>query len=247
MSVIQSNSRHRNVPDPTAPGTGHTSLTAGGRWLRRAGQLSVLLVLGVTSACASWGQRETGAAVGGAAGGAVGAVIGSQSGSTARGAIIGAVVGGAAGAIIGYQMDQQARELESAVPNAVVERVGEGIHVTFPSGLLYDFDSSAIRGDAAVHLRTLAASLQEYPDTQLLIVGHTDATGNENYNQDLSVRRADAAKRFLAGQGVAERRVQVSGRGEWEPIATNETEAGRQANRRVEVAIYSAQGAGPQR
>lgn len=215
------------------------------RRIRRAGFLSVLLALGATSACASWGQRETGAAVGSAAGGAVGAVIGSQSGSTARGAIIGAVVGGAAGAIIGYQMDQQARELETAVPNAVIERVGEGIQVTFPSGLLYDFDSSAIRPEAAVHLRSLAGSLREYPDTELLIVGHTDATGSASYNEDLSVRRADAARRFLVAQGIPSSRIHVSGRGEWEPLATNETAAGRQANRRIEVAIYAAQAARP--
>jgi len=238
MPSVKSGTTHSHEPfhpasAPTAPAH---------RRMRWAAYLGVLLALGITSACASWGQRETGAVVGGAAGGAVGAVIGSQSGSTARGAIIGAVVGGSAGAIIGYQMDQQAKELEAAVPNAVVERVGEGIQVTFPSGLLYDFDSSAIRPDAAVHLRTLAASLQEYPDTELLIVGHTDATGTDTYNYDLSVRRAEAAMAFLTGQRVAAHRIHVSGRGEWEPIATNETEAGRRANRRIEVAIYSGQG-----
>jgi outer membrane protein OmpA-like peptidoglycan-associated protein len=203
-----------------------------------------LVAVGLTLAsCASWGNRETGAVVGAAAGGAVGGVIGTQSGSTARGAIIGAVVGGAAGAIIGHQMDQQAEELEAGVPGAIVERVGEGIHITFPSGLLFDFDSNAIRPDAAAHLRTLASSLDEYPDTQLLIVGHTDSVGNESYNQDLSVRRATAAMAFLTGQGVAQQRVHASGRGEMEPLATNETEAGRQANRRVEVAIFASEAA----
>jgi outer membrane protein OmpA-like peptidoglycan-associated protein len=163
-----------------------------------------LVAVGLTLAsCASWGNRETGAVVGAAAGGAVGGVIGTQSGSTARGAIIGAVVGGAAGAIIGHQMDQQAEELEAGVPGAIVERVGEGIHITFPSGLLFDFDSNAIRPDAAAHLRTLASSLDEYPDTQLLIVGHTDSVGSESYNQDLSVRRATPAMAFLTGQGVS--------------------------------------------
>ncbi|MGD2071738.1 MAG: OmpA family protein [Gemmatimonadota bacterium] len=205
--------------------------------------VAALLAFGVTSACSSWSKRETGAAVGAAAGGAAGAVVGSQTGSTARGAIIGAVVGGAAGAIIGHQMDQQAKELEMQIPGAIVERVGEGIQVTFASGLLYDFDSDAIRPAAAENLRSLAASLAEYPDTDLLIVGHTDATGSEAYNEDLSSRRANAALRFLSGKGVATGRMRASGRGEWEPLATNESEAGRQANRRVEVAIYASRAA----
>jgi outer membrane protein OmpA-like peptidoglycan-associated protein len=207
--------------------------------------LATFLVMGLTSACASWGRRETGATVGAATGGVVGAVIGDQTGSTARGAIIGAVVGGAAGAIIGHQMDEHARELEAQVPDAIVERVGEGIQVTFPSGLLYDFDSDAIRPAAAANLRTLAESLARYPDTEILIVGHTDSTGSDAYNHELSIRRANAAMRYLMAQGVAEWRVHASGRGEWEPIATNQTEAGRQANRRIEVAIYAAEAARP--
>jgi len=212
------------------------------RSLRGAGLVTVLLAVGLTTAsCASWGHRETGAVVGTAAGGAVGGVIGTQTGSTARGAIIGAVVGGAAGAVIGHQMDKQAEELESEVPGAIVERVGEGIHITFPSGLLYEFDSHAIRPDAAAHLRQLAVSLGEYPDTQLLIVGHTDSVGSDTYNHGLSVRRAEAALNYLTAQGVSAQRVHASGRGEWEPLATNETAAGRQANRRVEVAIFAGE------
>jgi outer membrane protein OmpA-like peptidoglycan-associated protein len=152
-------------------------------------------------------------------------------------------VGGAAGVVIGHQMDQQAKELELAIPGAVVERVGEGIQVTFASGLLYDFDSDAIRPMAAVNLRNLAASLSQYPTTELLIVGHTDSTGTDVYNEALSTRRATAALRYLTGQGVSSARIQASGRGEWEPLATNESEAGRQANRRIEVAIYAGEAA----
>jgi outer membrane protein OmpA-like peptidoglycan-associated protein len=174
-------------------------------------------------------------------------VIGNQTGSTARGAIIGAVVGGAAGAVIGHQMDQQAKELEVEIPGAIVERVGEGIQVTFASGLLYDFDSSTIRADAAQNLRSLAASLGRYPDTELLIVGHTDAMGSDAYNQELSDRRAQAALGYLAGQSVSAGRMHASGRGEWEPLATNETEAGRQANRRIEVAIFAGEAARSER
>src|SRR3990172_5531783 len=123
-------------------------------------------------------KKEKGGVIGGGGGAAVGGVVGNQTGSTARGAIIGAVVGGAAGAIIGHQMDQQAKELAVEIPGAAVERVGEGIQVTFASGLLFDFDSDAIRSDAGANLRTLAASLKKYGNTDLLIVGHTDALGS---------------------------------------------------------------------
>jgi outer membrane protein OmpA-like peptidoglycan-associated protein len=191
------------------------------------------------SACASMSRKEEGAVIGAAAGGVVGGVVGKNNGSTARGAIIGAVVGGAAGAVIGHQMDQQAKELKLEIPGAVIERVGEGIQVTFASGLLYDFDSDAIRSEAGSNLRNLATSLKKYPNTALLIVGHTDALGSTVYNQDLSQRRANSASAYLAVQGVSSGRVNSSGRGELEPLGSNETEGGRQMNRRIEVAIFS--------
>jgi outer membrane protein OmpA-like peptidoglycan-associated protein len=190
--------------------------------------------------CASMSSKEKGAVVGATTGGAVGAVVGNATGSTARGAIIGAVVGGTAGAIIGHQMDQQAKELKVAIPGATVERVGEGIQVTFASGLLYDFDSDAIKPTAAENLRKLAASLKEYPTTDLLIVGHTDGQGSDDYNMALSQRRAVAASTYLEAQGVAASRLRATGRGELEPVASNDTDAGRQTNRRIEVAIYSS-------
>jgi len=206
----------------------------------------VLLLVWALTACASLSRKEKGAAIGAAAGGVVGGVIGNQTGSTARGAIIGAVVGGAAGAIIGHQMDQQAKELQQNIPGATVTRVGEGIAVTFASGLLYDFDSDVVRADAGQNLRALAASLEKYPNTDLLIVGHTDAVGTSEYNQALSERRATAAANYLEAQGVAVGRLRAVGRGETEPIAGNDTEAGRQLNRRVEIAIYSSASAGNQ-
>lgn len=192
-----------------------------------------------TGACASWSNKQRGAVIGAAGGAAVGGVVGNNTGSTARGAIIGAIVGGATGAIIGHQMDQQAKELQLEIPGATVERVGEGIQVTFASGLLYDFDSDAIRSVAAANLQHLATSLKKYPQTELLIVGHTDSQGSVEYNQDLSTRRADAAARYLTTQGISAVRVRTAGRGMMEALATNETEAGRQANRRIEVAIFA--------
>ena len=189
--------------------------------------------------CASMSQRERGATVGAGAGAAVGGVIGNQTGSTARGAIIGAVIGGAAGAIIGHQMDQQAKEIDQSIPGAEVERVGEGIQVTFDSGLLFDFDSDRIRPDAAANLNELANSLQRYPNSDLLIVGHTDSRGEDAYNQGLSLRRANAAAAYLQARGVPSTRMRASGRGEMEPVASNSSEAGMQQNRRVEIAIYA--------
>ncbi len=165
------------------------------------GALLLAFALSATG-CASMNRKEKGAAIGAAAGAAVGGVIGNNTGSTARGAIIGAVVGGTAGAIIGHQMDQQAKELKIQIPGAVVERVGEGIQVTFASGLLFDFDSDVIRANSAQNLTELAKSLEKYPNTDVLIVGHTDALGSAEYNQGLSLRRAQSAAQYLQSQGV---------------------------------------------
>ena len=205
-------------------------------------QLLILaaLVLSATAGCASMSKTGKGAAIGAAAGGAVGAVIGNQTGSTARGAIIGAVVGGAAGAIIGHKMDSRAKELEQNVPGATVERVGEGIQVTFASGLLFDFDSDVIRSAAAGNLNALAGSLGKYDDSNLMIVGHTDDVGSDAYNQSLSEQRAQSAARYLSSHGVS-RYIATAGRGEREPVSSNSTDAGRQVNRRVEIAIYASQ------
>ena len=198
--------------------------------------VALLLILSL-SGCASMNKTESGAAVGATGGAAAGAIIGHATGNTVRGAIIGAVVGGAAGAYIGHKMDQRAKELEQ-IPGATVTRVGEGINVTFASGLLFDYDSDVIKGNARDNLDQLANSLAKYDDSELMIVGHTDATGTEAYNQDLSERRAYAAQRYLASRGVT-RPIRTLGRGELEPIASNESEDGRAHNRRVEVAIYA--------
>lgn len=190
-------------------------------------------------ACSSMTKTQKGAVIGAAAGGAAGAVIGKKVGSTAKGAIIGAAVGGTAGAIIGRRMDKQAEELALEIPGARVERVGEGIVVTFDSGLLFGYDSDAITGTARTNLTNLAESLRKYQDTDVLIVGHTDATGSDDYNQRLSNRRAESATAFLASNGVARARVKPAGRGETEPIESNETTEGRAQNRRVEVVIVA--------
>ena len=203
-----------------------------------AGVLTLAALLPLAGSCAM-NKAEKGAIIGAGAGGAVGAVIGKATGSTVRGAIIGAAVGGVAGAVIGHQMDKQAEELAYALPGATVQRIGEGITVTFPDGLLFGFDSDRLAPAAADNLRRFAASLSKYPNTRTLIVGYTDSDGSFDYNMDLSVRRALSAANFIAGEGVDRARISTAGRGEDEPIATNGSDAGRQLNRRVEVAIYA--------
>ncbi|HEU4452897.1 MAG TPA: OmpA family protein [Longimicrobium sp.] len=192
--------------------------------------------------CASLNNTERGAVVGAGTGGAIGAVIGNQTGSTARGAIIGAVLGGAAGAIIGRRMDRQAQELEGELgQGADVSRVGEGIAVTFASGILFPFNSDQVLPAGRANLDELAASLQRYPETEVLIVGHTDDVGSDQYNMGLSLRRAESSKNYLVARGIQPGRIRTSGRGEMEPIASNADESGRQRNRRVEVAIFASE------
>ncbi len=212
-------------------------------YLNRKAALVGALMLGSfgLSACASMTNKERGAVIGAGTGAAIGGVIGNNTGGTARGAIIGAVIGGAAGAVIGHQMDQQAKEIDQSVPGATVERVGEGIQVTFDSGLLFDFDSDRVRSDAAVNLNELAASLLKNPNSDVLIVGHTDSRGEDAYNMNLSQRRANSASAYLQSRGVPASRIRTSGRGETEPVGSNDTNAGMQANRRVEVAIYASE------
>ena len=190
------------------------------------------------AACAS--RTQTGAVVGTAGGAVAGGVIGAVAGSTAKGAIIGAVIGGVAGTLIGVQMDKQAAELKQNIKGATVERVGEGIQVTFASGLLFGFDSSVVRSEARTNLQELAASLSKYPGSDLLILGHTDQLGSAAYNQELSERRAGSAATYLMAQGVSGLRLATRGLGEAEPVSSNATEAGRQANRRVEISIFAS-------
>jgi outer membrane protein OmpA-like peptidoglycan-associated protein len=210
----------------------------------RSTRISSALIIGaavVLSGCAGMSQQQRGAVIGATTGAAVGGVIGNQTGSTARGAIIGAVVGGAAGAIIGHQMDQQAKELQQNIPGATIQRVGEGIAVTFASGILFPFNSTEILPDGRTNLQQLASSLEKYPNSDILIVGHTDSVGTDAYNNDLSQRRALAAQSYLQSLGVPASRLQATGRGESEPIQSNDTDAGRAQNRRVEIAIYASE------
>jgi outer membrane protein OmpA-like peptidoglycan-associated protein len=176
----------------------------------------------------------------GAGGGAVlGGVIGAISGNTAAGVIVGAAVGGATGAIIGRRMDKQAEELKREMEGAKVERVGEGIKITFDSGILFANNSSQLSSTAQQNIAELAKTLKKYGDTNVLIQGHTDATGTDEYNKSLSMRRANSVSAYTTGQGISSSRITSEGYGESMPVASNNTEAGKQANRRVEIAIYA--------
>ncbi|GGZ39864.1 membrane protein [Echinicola pacifica] len=198
--------------------------------------LAITMSASIMFGCANWSNTGKGAAVGAGAGGALGGLIGNNKGNTAAGAVIGAAVGGAAGAAIGKYMDKQAKELEE-IENAEVERVGEGIQVTFDSGILYGFDSYQLTPAAQENVMELAKILNEYPDTNIMINGHTDSKGSDEYNQSLSEKRANSVANYLKMQGIDGSRLTTAGYGESMPVGSNDTDEGRAQNRRVEVAI----------
>lgn len=189
--------------------------------------------------CKSLSKTQKGAGIGAAAGGTIGAIIGKKAGNTAVGAIIGGAIGGTAGAYIGRRMDKQAEEIKQSIPNAEVIREGEGIIVKFDSGILFDVDQAELKPAARTNIQKLATSLKNNPETDILIVGHTDNTGADPYNMRLSNRRANSVKSYAVAQGIALNRLKTEGRGETEPIAENSTETGRSDNRRVEIVIIA--------
>lgn len=201
--------------------------------------LSSLMLIFTTITGCGWSNKAKGGAIGAGAGGVAGGLIGRAQGNTALGAIIGAAVGGTAGALIGNHMDKQAEEMRRDLENAKIERIGEGIKITFDSGILFDIDSYQLQPQATANIESLVRILNKYPDTNILIEGDTDNTGSDDYNQTLSERRAQAVANYQKSLGVAGSRVSTVGLGESNPIASNETEDGRRLNRRVEVAIFA--------
>lgn len=203
-----------------------------------------LLIVGIVvlgAGCAGMNKKEKGAVIGASAGAVAGAVIGKGPGGTIIGAILGAAVGGAAGAYIGGYMDKQAKEIEENVEGAEVQRVGEGIRITFDSGLLFEVDKYDLTETSRQNLTNLAKTFAEYPDTNILIEGHTDSTGAREYNMTLSERRARSVAHYLAGLNVKSSRFSIMGYGPDQPIASNDTADGRQKNRRVELAVIANQ------
>ncbi|MDF1545852.1 MAG: OmpA family protein [bacterium] len=198
-----------------------------------------ILAVALASIGCGMSKRDKGALIGAATGAVVGGAIGDKAGNTAVGAILGAVVGGAAGAYIGNYMDKQAEEIQRDLDGATVERVGEGIKITFDSGILFDVNKSELQYAAKANLEKLAVILNKYQDTEVLIEGHTDSDGDAEYNRELSIRRANSVSTHLAGQQVMASRFTIMGYGEDQPVAENVTKEGKALNRRVEIAIFA--------
>lgn len=167
------------------------------------------------------------------------APIGKATGATVRDAINGASATGQAATDITRQMDKQAQELAFDLPGTIIQRLGGGIVLTVPEGMLFAKDADELTTASRDNLRRFATSLEKYPNTRVLIAGHTDTQGGTDRNLDLSTRRAQALGNFLEQLGVNRARITALGRGDAEPIATNDTDAGRQWNRRIEIAIYA--------
>lgn len=201
--------------------------------------IALLSTTVLSQGCKSWNKSQKGAVIGTASGGAAGAVIGKASGNTAVGAVIGAAVGGAAGAIIGNEMDKQAEEIEKNVPGATVNRVEEGIVVEFSSNVLFGFDSYALTPTAKNKLDDLIGVIQKYPDTDIEIHGHTDSKGSAKYNMNLSEQRAQEVANYMVSQNTSRSRLKTIGYGQKNPKFSNDDDAGRTKNRRVEFAIYA--------
>jgi outer membrane protein OmpA-like peptidoglycan-associated protein len=200
------------------------------------------ITIGITAiafmifSCKSANKQQKGTVIGAAGGAAVGAIIGKGS---IWGILAGAAIGGTAGNLIGKKMDKQAKELKQAVPTAEVNRVDEGINVTFESGLMFALNSSEISESYKNDLASAAEVFNKYPETNIVIEGHTDDTGGDDYNMALSEKRAKAVQAFLASKGVSADRMTAKWYGETQPKYPNDSEANRQKNRRVELAVIA--------
>lgn len=183
-------------------------------------------------------KQDKGVAIGAASGAILGGIIGNQGGNTAAGAVIGGVVGGVAGGIIGHKMDKQQKELEE-IKEAKVEKIndGEGLKVTFDAGILFEINSSTLSMQSQDALNKFSQSLQNNPETNIVISGHTDNTGSDKINDPLSQKRAESVANFLISKGVNRSRLTTVGSGSKQPVADNSTAEGRAKNRRVEIVI----------
>ncbi|MEQ3662060.1 MAG: OmpA family protein [Flavobacterium sp.] len=205
--------------------------------------LSVSMIIMSCNAVKNANNTQKGAVIGGVVGAVAGGVIGNNVGkgkNGAMGAVIGGVVGGVAGGVIGNKMDKQAREIEVALPGAEVERVGEGIHLVLgENSVNFEFGKSTLTTKAKQNLDKLVPVFKNYADTDIKIYGYTDSKGSDEFNLNLSKERAAAVKNYLSSKGLVVSRFVSVGMGEADPIADNETDAGRAKNRRVEFAIVA--------
>ena len=190
--------------------------------------------------CAGMSNTEKGALIGAGTGAVLGGVIGEEKGDTGAGIIIGAAVGGIAGAVIGNYMDQQAADIEQGIPGATVQKAGENLNVNFASGILFGTGDAILKPAATMNLLKFADILKEYPDTNILVEGHTDST--EQNAVQLSWQRAQAVINYLSGLGIQPGRFTMKGHGASLPIASNNTTPERQKNRRVDITIVPSEG-----
>jgi outer membrane protein OmpA-like peptidoglycan-associated protein len=205
-------------------------------------QLIVLTLL--LSGCAMQTNTQKGTAYG-AAGGAVagallGQAIGRDSESTLWGTAIGAALGGATGAGVGKMMDNQEQEMRQALADsdaAAVRREGNLLAIVLKGDLTFDTNSTTVKLGLLQELDRIANVMVEYPQTLIRVEGHTDSVGSDTYNQDLSERRAGNVRNLLVQRGIDYNKMEVIGYGESMPVANNQTEAGRQMNRRVEIKV----------
>lgn len=186
-------------------------------------------------------KTQRGAAIGAVGGAILGGVLGNnigKGGNGALGAVLGGVIGGVAGGVIGNKMDKQAREIDTALPGADVVRVGEGIKLVLgENAVRFDFNKSILTPQAKANLDKLVTVFTDYPDTNIVIYGYTDNKGSVDYNLKLSQERANSVKSYLVKKGLVSTRFTTTGMGIADPIETNDTDAGRSKNRRVEFAI----------
>ncbi|MFX0556922.1 OmpA family protein [Maribacter sp. CXY002] len=210
---------------------------------------SYVLALAMVMSCSTVknaNKTQKGAVIGAAGGAVIGGVLGNNVGSgnnTALGAILGAAIGGAAGGYIGNRMDRQAERIEEEIPGAEVKRVGEGINVTFneDAGVYFDTNKSDVKGTSATTLDKLAGIFKEYPNSNILVEGHTDSAGPEEYNMNLSRQRAESVTNYLTAKGISPTRFTTKWYGELQPVGDNTTTEGKAKNRRVELAIVASE------
>ena len=199
--------------------------------------LFVALVAISIQGCKSMNKTQKGAAIGVGGGAVLGGVVGRALGNTAAGVIVGAAVGGTVGAVIGRKMDKQAEEIAKTMGDAEVIREGEAIVIKFNEKVLFAYDRSDLNMTAKSNLDKLRTILLKYPETNITVIGHTDSKGSLKYNQTLSENRANSVKSYGNERGIANDRLNAIGKGENDPIATNDTEEGSALNRRVEFVI----------
>jgi outer membrane protein OmpA-like peptidoglycan-associated protein len=205
---------------------------------------TIILTISLTNckAVQNANNKQKGAVIGAAGGAILGAIIGNnvgKGGNGELGAVIGGVVGGTAGVLIGNKMDKQAQKIEEEIPGAQVERVDDGIVITFDesSGVYFDTNKYNINAASQTTLHKLLGIFKEYPDTNLLVVGHTDSVGADEYNMTLSKNRAYSVTNYLSQNGISQGRLITNWFGETQPLHDNATAEGRAKNRRVNIAI----------